>query len=86
MSAPLTTRPQAQHCETMAEVRSHIDALDTRITALLVEICGTTTTKVGPVDDQSVNLPQRAPVKLRRSCRLCAMLIASRVPKLSITK
>ena len=36
-----------------------------RITALIVEICGTTTTQVGPVDDQSVNLPQRAPVQMR---------------------
>jgi isochorismate pyruvate lyase len=31
---------QAQHCETMVEVRSHIDALDERITALLVERTG----------------------------------------------
>ena len=36
-----------------------------RITALIVEICGTTTTQVGPVDDQVVNIPQRAPVLLR---------------------
>jgi phenylalanyl-tRNA synthetase beta chain len=36
-----------------------------RITALIVEICGTPTTKVGPVDDQIVNLPQRQPVTLR---------------------
>jgi phenylalanyl-tRNA synthetase beta chain len=36
-----------------------------RITALIVEICGTTTTIVGPVDDQSVNLPQRSAVVLR---------------------
>ena len=36
-----------------------------RITALIVEICGTATTRVGPVDDQSVNLPQRAPVQMR---------------------
>ncbi len=40
MSTPQTTRPQAQHCNTMAEVRSHIDALDERITALLVERTG----------------------------------------------
>jgi isochorismate pyruvate lyase len=32
--------PQAQHCTTMVEVRSHIDALDERITALLVERTG----------------------------------------------
>ncbi|MFC5548929.1 phenylalanine--tRNA ligase subunit beta [Massilia aerilata] len=36
-----------------------------RITALIVEICGTPSTKVGPVDDQVVNLPQRQPVLLR---------------------
>jgi phenylalanyl-tRNA synthetase beta chain len=36
-----------------------------RITALIVEICGTPATKVGPVDDQVVNLPQRQPVTLR---------------------
>ncbi|WLI91502.1 phenylalanine--tRNA ligase subunit beta [Massilia sp. R2A-15] len=36
-----------------------------RITALIVEICGTAATVVGPVDDQSVNLPVRAPVVLR---------------------
>ncbi|MFL6658036.1 MAG: phenylalanine--tRNA ligase subunit beta [Massilia sp.] len=36
-----------------------------RITALLVEICGTAHTLVGPIDDQSVNVPQRPPVTLR---------------------
>jgi phenylalanyl-tRNA synthetase beta chain len=36
-----------------------------RITALIVEVCGTADTKVGPVDDQVVNLPQRAPVTMR---------------------
>ena len=36
----MTAKPQAQQCETMAEVRSHIDALDERITALLVERTG----------------------------------------------
>jgi phenylalanyl-tRNA synthetase beta chain len=36
-----------------------------RITALLIEICGTTSTKVGPVDDQTVNVPQREPVQMR---------------------
>lgn len=36
-----------------------------RITALIVEICGTQSTVVGPVDDQSVNLPVRSPVVLR---------------------
>ncbi|AIY42406.1 Phenylalanyl-tRNA synthetase beta chain [Collimonas arenae] len=38
-----------------------------RITALLVEICGTPEIQVGPVDDQSVNLPKRDAVKVRTS-------------------
>ena len=37
MNTPHNALPQAQHCETMADVRRHIDALDERITALLVE-------------------------------------------------
>ncbi|MET0320625.1 MAG: phenylalanine--tRNA ligase subunit beta [Duganella sp.] len=44
-----------------ATVVEHIE----RITALLVEICGTAATQVGPVDDQIVNIPQRTPVTLR---------------------
>ncbi|MCU6433095.1 phenylalanine--tRNA ligase subunit beta [Undibacterium sp. Jales W-56] len=37
-----------------------------RITALIVEICGgSAQVKVGPVDDQTVNLPQRPAVRLR---------------------
>ena len=36
-----------------------------RITSLIIEICGTPQTQVGPIDDQSVNLPQRLPVALR---------------------
>jgi phenylalanyl-tRNA synthetase beta chain len=36
-----------------------------RITSLLIEICGTPATKVGPIDDHIVNLPQRAPVTMR---------------------
>jgi phenylalanyl-tRNA synthetase beta chain len=41
-----------------------VDAIE-RITALIVEICGTAETKVGPVDDQVMNLPLRKPVLLR---------------------
>lgn len=44
-----------------ATIPDHIE----RITALIVEICGTPATLVGPVDDQVVNLPQRQPVALR---------------------
>ena len=37
-----------------------------RITALIVDICGRgDTTRVGPVDDQIINLPVRAPVSMR---------------------
>ncbi|MFJ9533255.1 phenylalanine--tRNA ligase subunit beta [Herbaspirillum sp. NPDC101396] len=44
-----------------ATVVEHIE----RITALLIEICGTPDTKVAAVDDQIVNLPKREPVKVR---------------------
>jgi isochorismate pyruvate lyase len=40
MSTTTPERVLAQHCETMAEVRSHIDALDTRIVRLLMERTG----------------------------------------------
>ncbi|KQW52163.1 MULTISPECIES: phenylalanine--tRNA ligase subunit beta [unclassified Roseateles] len=36
-----------------------------RITQLIVDICGTAETKVGPMDDQSPNVPVRKPVALR---------------------
>ena len=45
-----------------ATVTEHLE----RITALIVEICGhKEKTRVGPIDDQIVNLPQRLPVTLR---------------------
>jgi phenylalanyl-tRNA synthetase beta chain len=44
-----------------ASIIEHIE----RITALIVEICGTGDTKVGPVDDHVVNLPKREPVMMR---------------------
>jgi len=40
------------------------------ITRLIVEICGNAGTRIGPVDDQSLNLPDRAPVAMRSArCR-----------------
>ena len=36
-----------------------------RITQLIVDICGTPDTRVGPMDDQSPNVPVRRPVALR---------------------
>ena len=35
------------------------------VTRLVLEICGTSETRVGPVDDQIVNLPERKPVTMR---------------------
>ncbi len=40
------------------------------ITRLLLDICGTPTTRIGPVDDQVVALPERHPVTMRTErCR-----------------
>jgi phenylalanyl-tRNA synthetase beta chain len=40
------------------------------ITRLLLEVCGTPTTRVGPIDDQVLALPERRPVTLRTErCR-----------------
>ncbi len=36
-----------------------------RITELVLDICGTAQTRVGPIDDQTLNLPKRSPVTLR---------------------
>jgi phenylalanyl-tRNA synthetase beta chain len=36
-----------------------------RLTQLIVQICGTTATRVGPIDDTVVRLPERAPVEMR---------------------
>lgn len=44
-----------------ASIPEHME----RITALLIEVCGTPESKVGPIDDQIVNLPKREPVKVR---------------------
>jgi isochorismate pyruvate lyase len=40
MNTTTATQARAQHCDTMAGVRSHIDALDDRIVSLLVERTG----------------------------------------------
>lgn len=36
-----------------------------RITQLIIEICSTDQTRVGPIDDQQINMPKRAEVRLR---------------------
>ena len=52
-----------------------------RITSLIVEICGTAETRVGPVDDQVVNLPKREPVVLRteRAARVIGVPLTDEV-------
>ncbi|HMN22454.1 MAG TPA: phenylalanine--tRNA ligase subunit beta [Ottowia sp.] len=49
-----------------------------RITALILEICGTPQTTCGPVDDQQPSMPELAPVTLRaaRAAKVIGMPIA----------
>ena len=46
-----------------------------RITQLVIDICGTSATVCGPMDDQRVNLPTPQPVALRvaRACKVIGM-------------
>lgn len=46
-----------------------------RITQLIVDICGTEATSCGPVDDNQVNMPAAAPVRLRiaRAAKIIGM-------------
>lgn len=53
MTTVMTEKPQAQHCNSMVEVRRHIDALDDRIVALLVERTGYMTQAARIKDDVS---------------------------------
>jgi phenylalanyl-tRNA synthetase beta chain len=43
---------------------STVDHIE-RITQLVIDICGTSATQIGPVDDQKLNMPVRKPVTLR---------------------
>jgi phenylalanyl-tRNA synthetase beta chain len=54
----------AHRFERGVDYASTVEHLE-RITALIVEICGTTETRVGPADDHVVNLPKRMPVMMR---------------------
>ena len=49
------------------------------ITKLVLEICGTPETKVGPVDDQVVNLPEARHVRMRPS--RCVKLVGIDIPQ-----
>ncbi len=48
-----------------------------RISALIIDICGTPSTRCGPMDDQVINLPQATPVTLRvaRAAKVIGMPI-----------
>ena len=49
-----------------ASTVEHIEA----ITRMIIDICGTSRTRVGPVDDQVARLPQRAAIRMRSArCR-----------------
>jgi phenylalanyl-tRNA synthetase beta chain len=50
-----------------------------RITTLVLEICGTPNTQVGPLDDQVVQLPPRAPVRMRvaRASKVIGMPVST---------
>ncbi|MDB5960256.1 MAG: phenylalanine--tRNA ligase subunit beta [Massilia sp.] len=54
----------AHRFERGVDFASNVEHIE-RITALIVEICGTASTTVGPVDDQVASLPERKPVLLR---------------------
>ncbi|WP_347485142.1 phenylalanine--tRNA ligase subunit beta [Vandammella animalimorsus] len=50
-----------------------------RITALVLEICGTPHTQVGPIDDQRLRLPEARPIELRvaRAAKVIGMAISA---------
>ncbi|RMX00273.1 phenylalanine--tRNA ligase subunit beta [Allofranklinella schreckenbergeri] len=50
-----------------------------RITALVLEICGTPHTQVGPIDDQRLRLPEARPIELRvaRAAKVIGMPISA---------
>jgi phenylalanyl-tRNA synthetase beta chain len=51
-----------------------------RITQLVIDICGTSSTQVGPVDDQKLNMPVRKPVTLRvaRAVKVIGMALTQK--------
>lgn len=59
----------AHRFERGVDFGSHVEHMN-YLTRLVVEICGTSETKIGPVVDQSVNLPAQAKVTMRADrCR-----------------
>ncbi|KAF1018983.1 MAG: Phenylalanine--tRNA ligase beta subunit [Paracidovorax wautersii] len=53
-------------------------AIIERISQLVVEICGTSDTQLGPVDDQTLGLPESRPVRLRvaRAAKVIGMPVS----------
>ena len=51
-----------------------------RITQLVIDVCGTPSTQIGPVDDQKLNMPIRKPVTLRvaRAVKVIGMALSQK--------
>jgi phenylalanyl-tRNA synthetase beta chain len=63
------TTDAAHRFERGVDPATTVDHLE-YITRLIIDVCGTPQTKVGPVDDQVLGLPARAPVAMRSArCR-----------------
>ena len=58
---------------------STVDHIE-RITQLVIDICGTPATQIGPVDDQKLNMPIRKPVTLRvaRAVKVIGMSLSQK--------
>jgi phenylalanyl-tRNA synthetase beta chain len=63
------TTDAAHRFERGVDYATHVEHIEA-ITRLVLDVCGTSSTRIGPVDDQVTGLPPRAPVRLRSErCR-----------------
>jgi phenylalanyl-tRNA synthetase beta chain len=63
------TTDAAHRFERGVDFATHVEHIEAA-TRMIVDICGTGRTRVGPIDDQVVRLPQRAPIRMRSErCR-----------------
>ena len=67
----------AHRFERGVDFGSNVDHME-YITRLVLEICGTPETKVGPVDDQQVNMPERKMVSMRVA--RCRKVVGVEIP------
>ncbi len=67
----------AHRYERGVDFASHVEYME-RLTRLVLEICGTDDTQVGPIDDQIFNLPKREPVTMRVA--RCLKVIGMDIP------